>query len=195
MKEKLNFADTAKHLLQLFWTFFKIGSITFGGGLAMLPFLENEVADKRKWATKEDLLDYYAISQVTPGIIAVNISTFVGYKQRGILGGIFATLGVITPSIIIITLIAIFLSNFSENQLAQKAFAGINIAVAALLTKVSWTFAKSAFSKWYHIFIALAVFTAVFICKVHTVWIILATFALGLVIHTVKNASKREEIQ
>ncbi len=189
MKEQSN---NFKDLLELFLVFFKIGAITFGGGLAMLPFLESELSVKRKWATREDLLNYYAISQVTPGIIAVNVSTFIGYKRHKIVGGIIGTLGVITPSIVIITLIAMFLSNFSENQIAQKAFAGINIAVAALLTKVSWTFAKGAFKKWYHAIIAIIVFIIIFICKVHTAWIILSTFALGIIIHTVKNAISKE---
>lgn len=193
MKEQSNFTYVAKGLLQLFWSFFKIGAITFGGGLAMLPFLENELALKKKWTTREDLLDYYAISQVTPGIIAVNVSTFVGYKRHGVIGGIVATLGVVTPSIIIITLIAVFLSNFADNTIAQKAFAGINIAVAALLTKVSWTFAKSAFSKWYHALIAVLVFVAVFVCKVHTVWILLSVFALGIIMHTVKKSINKEK--
>ena len=106
--------EMLKKLLELYFTFFKIGSITFGGGLTMLPILERELIDSRKWITSEELLDYYAIAQSTPGIIAVNVSTFVGHKQAGIPGAFFATLGMISPSIIIITLIAEFIASFDS---------------------------------------------------------------------------------
>ena len=101
-------------LLDLFLTFARIGGLTFGGGYAMLPILQREVAENKKWTTEEELMDYYAIGQCTPGVIAVNVATFIGYKIAGIIGGIIATLGVITPSVIIITLIAAFLTNFAD---------------------------------------------------------------------------------
>ena len=102
-----------KLFLELFISFFKVGIITFGGGLSMLPNLEREIVDNKKWATREELLDYYAVGQCTPGIIAVNTATFIGHKTKGILGGIFATLGMISPSVIIILILALFLNNFS----------------------------------------------------------------------------------
>ena len=119
--------------LQLFLTFAKIGVCTFGGGYAMLPILQREVVDSRGWATQEELADYFAIGQCTPGIIAVNTATFVGYKHKGYLGGICATLGVVFPSVVIITLIAGFLSNFSEFPLVQHALHGVNACVVALI--------------------------------------------------------------
>ena len=94
-----------KELLKLFLAFAKIGAVTFGGGYAMLPILQRDIVAKHKWATEDELLDYFAIGQCTPGVIAVNTATFVGYKNKGILGGIFATLGVVFPSIVIITII------------------------------------------------------------------------------------------
>ena len=103
-----------KELFDLFITFARIGGLTFGGGYAMLPILQREVVEKNKWATDEELMDYYAIGQCTPGVIAVNTATFIGQKNKGIMGGVMATLGVVTPSLIIITLIAAFISNFSD---------------------------------------------------------------------------------
>lgn len=114
-------------------TFAIIGVMTFGGGYAMLPMLEREVVNKKKWATSEELADYYAIGQCTPGVIAVNTATFIGQKIAGIPGGLFATLGVVFPSVIIIEIIAAFLSNFADNAYIGYAFAGIRICVAGLV--------------------------------------------------------------
>lgn len=120
-------------LLELYLTFFKMGLFTFGGGYAMLPLLEREVVDKKGWASHEEILDYYAIGQSTPGIIAINTSTFCGYKVGRNIGGIVASLGFITPSIIIISIIAKFLQSFSHLAIIQHAFAGIRVAVCALV--------------------------------------------------------------
>lgn len=122
-----------KDLLDLFLTFAKIGGTTFGGGYAMLPILQREIVEKRNWATENELMDYYAIGQCTPGIIAVNTATFIGYRQFGIIGGILATLGVVFPSIVIITLIALFLTNFAEIAVIKHAFAGIRVCVCVLI--------------------------------------------------------------
>ena len=107
----------------LFLTFARIGGLTFGGGYAMLPMLQREVVEKRGWATEEELMNYYAIGQCTPGIIAVNTATFVGQKTAGILGGIIATLGVAFPSLVIICIITAFIQNFAELAVVQNAFA------------------------------------------------------------------------
>ena len=119
--------------LDLFWTFAKVGVCTFGGGYAMLPILQREVVERKGWATEEELSDYFAIGQCTPGIIAVNTATFIGQKYAGNLGGTIATLGVVFPSLVIIVLIAAFLTNFAEIPLVQHALAGINAAVVALI--------------------------------------------------------------
>ncbi|SCI82656.1 chromate transporter%2C chromate ion transporter (CHR) family [uncultured Clostridium sp.] len=122
-----------KQLLDLFFTFARIGGLTFGGGYAMLPILQREVVEKRKWVTNEEIMDYYAIGQCTPGIIAVNTATFIGQKCAGNIGGIIATLGVVFPSLIIITLIAAFLQNFADLAIVKNAFAGIRICVSVLI--------------------------------------------------------------
>lgn len=119
--------------LDLFLTFARIGGLTFGGGYAMLPMLQKEVVEKRGWATEEELMDYYALGQCTPGIIAVNTATFVGQNTAGNLGGIVATLGVVFPSLIIITIIAMFLQNFANLPIVQNAFAGIRVCVCVLV--------------------------------------------------------------
>ena len=122
-----------KELWELFATFCKIGAFTFGGGYAMLPMIQKEIVDEKKWATEEEVIDYFAIGQCTPGVIAVNTATFIGYNRKGILGGVVATLGVITPSVIIIIIIAAFIRNFMHIQWVQHAFAGIRVAVTVLI--------------------------------------------------------------
>ena len=122
-----------KELLDMFLTFARIGGLTFGGGYAMLPMLQREVVEKRGWATEEELMDYYAIGQCTPGVIAVNTATFIGQKYRGDLGGIVCTLGVVFPSLVIITVIAAFLQNFADLAVVKNAFAGIRACVVVLI--------------------------------------------------------------
>ena len=122
-----------KEMLELFLTFAKMGVMTFGGGMAMLPILQREVVDNKHWATEEELVDYYAIGQCTPGIIAVNTATFIGQKQRGVIGGIVTTLGVVFPSIVIISILAGLISNFSHLVWVQNAFAAIQVCVCVLI--------------------------------------------------------------
>lgn len=122
-----------KLLFELYWAFFKIGGLTFGGGLTMLPMLEYELVEKRNWVTQDEILDYYAIGQCTPGIIAVNTATFVGHKKKGVIGGIFATLGMVSPSIIIITVVAAFLKQYMNNIWFQHAMMGVRGIVCALM--------------------------------------------------------------
>ena len=129
--------------LDLFLTFAKVGVCTFGGGYAMLPILQREVVEKKGWATDEELTDYFAVGQCTPGIIAVNTATFIGYKHRGIPGGVLTTLGVVFPSLVIITAIAAFLSNFADIPVVQHALAGINAAVVALIAASVLKLSKS----------------------------------------------------
>lgn len=133
-----------KKLLSLFWAFAKIGAITFGGGLTMLPLLTREIVEKRKWATEQELLDYYAVGQCTPGIIAVNTATFIGYYQAGILGGIFATIGMVTPSVVIIVIVASVLQQFMEYEIVASALMGIRAVVCALLSHTVITLAKKS---------------------------------------------------
>ena len=115
--------------LELLISFVKIGFLTIGGGYVMLPMMQSELIDKKHWITEEELLDYYAVGQSTPGIIAVNVATFVGYKKAGVTGGIVATLGIISPSLIIITALAGVIQSIDQYPNVQKAMSGINVAV------------------------------------------------------------------
>ena len=133
-----------KELFQLFFSFARIGGFTFGGGYAMLPMLQKEIVEKYGWVTEDELMDYYAIGQCTPGIIAVNTATFVGYKLKKVPGAIAATLGVIAPSIVIITLIAAFLQNFAELAVVKHAFNGIRAAVCVLIFNAVAKLAKKS---------------------------------------------------
>jgi len=178
-REKLSF----KLLVRLCAVFFKIGLFTFGGGLAMLPMLTEELSVKRQWVSRDELIDYFAIGQCTPGIIAVNVATFVGYKKQSVIGAVCATLGMIIPSILVITVLALFFSNFADAPSVKKAFSGINIAVAALLTKVVVTFIKKAVHNVFHALITAAAFVSVVFFRVHTVWIITAGLVTGLSVY------------
>lgn len=179
-----------KTLWELFSVFFKIGICTFGGGIAMLPILERELAEKRGWATSEELLDYFAIGQSTPGIIAVNVATFIGYKRAKVLGGFVATIGVVCPSVIIITIIAKFISNFSHIAWVQRALRGINVSVAALLTYAVINFAKKSVKNVLGVVLFLLSFVLIFVLNVSTVWIILGSCALGVFFAAIRGDLK-----
>lgn len=173
MKNKL------KEFLELYLAFVKIGAFTFGGGLAMMPIMQRELIEKRGWITEEELIDYFAIGQSTPGIIAVNVSTFVGYKRLGWFGGIIGTLGVVTPSWVIIMLLAGAISSVDKYPLAQKALRGINVAVAALLTSVVVKFSKKTIKNIWNALFMLLAFALIYFFKVQSVWIILSALIIG----------------
>ena len=153
-----------KELLDLFLLFAKIGSTTFGGGYAMLPVIQKELVEKRGWATDEELMDYLAIGQCTPGLIAINTATFIGEKRKGVIGGIIATLGFVTPALIIIIIVAALLQNFADYPAVQNAFAGIRVCVCVLIVNaVLKLWKKSVTDK-----ITLLIFAAVFLLTVFT---------------------------
>ena len=118
---------------EIFLTFLKMGCFAFGGGYAMVPLVERELIKKRGWTNMDEVIEWYTIAQITPGIIAVNLSTFIGYKRKGIPGGILATIGFVLPGVLIIIVAALLLSNFADNAIVKHAFAGIRIAVGALI--------------------------------------------------------------
>jgi chromate transporter len=167
---------------ELFWVFFRIGAITFGGGLAMLPVLERDLAKRRSWLTAEQLVDYFAIGQSTPGIIAVNVATFVGYNRKGVRGAIVTTAAIVTPSIVVITLLAMFLNNFAEILWVQKALRGINVVVAVLLLSAVWSVGRKTVVDWITAAIAIASFAAMTVFNVSGVVIVFASAALGIAV-------------
>lgn len=133
-----------KELIDLYFLFIKLGFMNFGGGYTIFPILQKEIIEKRKWITSEELTDYYAIGQCTPGVIAVNTATFIGHKRKGNLGGIVATLGFVTPSIILISIIAAFIGNFADIPFVKHAFAGIRVCVAVLILNTAIKLLKTS---------------------------------------------------
>ena len=144
--------------LDLYTTFVKIGCVTFGGGYAMLPILERELVDKRHWTTMDDLRDYFSIGQCTPGIIALNVSTFIGEKKKGVPGALLATTGFLTGPIIIILIIATFLTNFADQPIVQHAFAGIRVCVCVLIVQAVLRLWKTSVVDGFTLFLYLVIF-------------------------------------
>ena len=179
---KPSFKDNLKAYLDVFWTMFRIGICTFGGGYAMMAIIEKELVQKKHWITSEDLLDYIAIGQITPGVIAVNVSTFVGRKRKGVLGGIISTLGVITPSLIIIMIIAAFLVNFESNEYVQHALAGIRICVGALILNATIGFIKKSVIDALSLAVFLCIFILAAFTRIETVYFVLGIIALSVIL-------------
>ena len=169
-----------KELLKLYGAFFRIGLFTFGGGYAMLPMLQREVVDKYGWASEEELLDCYAIGQCTPGVIAVNTATYVGFRRRGVAGGIVATLGVISPSLIIILAVAMVLSRFMDNPYVTRAFAGIRIAVCALVASSVIKLARKSVKDVAGIILCVLAFVLVALLGASPIWVTLGAALFGL---------------
>lgn len=175
-----------KEYFELIWTFMKIGAFTFGGGYAMLPLIQREVVENKHWATEEEVMDYYAVGQCTPGIIAVNTATFIGYYQKGILGGFLATLGFITPSIIIILSIAGLLQNFSDLAVVQHALSGIRIAVCVLIFNAITKMAKSGIKDFTGIIIFVIALILTYFSILPTIAIIILAAVTGLIVQSMK---------
>jgi len=181
-----------KDYLALYWAFFKIGGLTFGGGLSMLPMLKYELVQKKGWIDEEKLLDCYAIGQCTPGIIAVNTATYVGYLRKGLMGAISGTLGMISPSILIITTIFLFLNNFIENVWVQHALAGIKgIVCALMLHTVISLVKKSVVSVLCAVIAVLALAVALF-TDIPTVLIVVVAAIIGMAYENIKGGKKHE---
>lgn len=174
----------------LFVAFFKIGLFTFGGGYAMLPMIQREIVEKQKVCTEEEVLDYYAIGQCTPGVIAVNVATFVGYKLKGFWGGAVATFAVILPSLLIITVIAACLSSFSSYPAVQHALAGIRVAVAVLVFRTVCQLYKKNLRSFFAalVFLLALIFSLVF--NVRSVYIVVGAIIAGILFGTVRRAKK-----
>ena len=174
----------------LFVSFFKIGLFTFGGGYAMLPMIQREIVEKQKICTEEEVLDYYAIGQCTPGVIAVNVATFVGYKSRGVLGGAVATFAVILPSLMIITAIAAFLSSFSSYAAVQSALSGIRVAVAVLVLRTVIGLYKKNLRSLLAAAFFLSALVLSLVFHIDSVYIVVAAIVFGILFGTVGRAKK-----
>ena len=168
--------------LDFFLTFAKIGAMTFGGGYAMLPILQREVVENKGWATEEELIDYFAIGQCTPGIIAVNTATFIGHKKTGILGAVASTLGLVFPSVVIITLLAGVIEAFSHIQWVQHAFGGIRVCVCVLICNAVVKLYKKAVVDRLTLLIFLAVAVGSYFANISPVVFVVIAAVLGILL-------------
>ena len=180
-----------KELLELFCAFFKIGAFTFGGGYAMLPMLEKEIVENHRWSTKDDIMDYFAVGQCTPGVIAVNTATFIGFYQRGIIGAIIATLGVIAPSLIIISLIAVLLQNFASLPIVAHALSGIRVAVCVLILNSVIKFWKNGIKDSLGVIIFLISLAIATLTHISTVFVVIGAGTIGFTGKKIKLAKEK----
>ena len=181
--------------LKLFFEFFKIGLFTFGGGLSMIPFIEKAVVEKNKWMTDEEKIDMLAISESTPGPIAINCATFVGYKVGRIRGGIMATLGVVLPSFIIICIISLFYEKFLEVEVIRWAFLGIKAGVAALILNAGIKIFKKSEHNLFSIAIMLLALEISLFTSIHTVFVIIFGLVIGVVFYILLyHFDKKKEV-
>ncbi len=180
-----------KLLWDLFVAFMRIGGFTFGGGYAMLPMIQKEVVEKHSWATNDDIMDYFAVAQCTPGVIAVNTATFVGYKQKGILGGIAATLGVIFPSLVIISVIALLLKNFRDIAWVNYAFGGIKVCVCVLIFNAVLNLWKKNVKGTRSICVFAVVLAVMILFDISPVFVVLGAGLTGLCFGQYDKGAKR----
>ena len=187
-----------KKLWEIFWTFFKIGLFTFGGGYAMLSIIDSECIEKRSWITKEEFLDITVIAESTPGPVAINASTFVGYRQAGILGGLAGTFGVVLPSFVIIYLISLFFNNILDYPIISHAFAGIKVCVGILILKTGIKMLKGLPKKPLIMILfgaALLITLAADIFAVHfsSIWLVIGGGIIGYASYLITKRKAGEE--
>lgn len=167
-------------LVQLFWNFFKLGLFTIGGGMAMIPLIQNIVVDKMHWMTEEETVDCIAVSQGLPGVIAINMATYIGQKKKGLAGALTATVGVMLPSFIIIIIVVELLHGFGGNRYVLGALAGIKAAATGLIAYSAYKVGKQVLKGPFQWVLAVAAFAAIALLGVNAVWTILAGIAAGL---------------
>lgn len=189
-----------KNLLILFLTFLKIGAFTFGGGYAMIAILENEFVEKKKWITKEEFLDMVAIAESTPGPIAINSATYIGYRQAGFFGSLFSTLGVVIPSFVIIFLISLFFDEFLQFKYVQYAFKGIQACVVYLILSAGIKMLKGLKKTALNIIILVSVIClmlsiSIFAWNFSSIYLILISGVIGLVAYHISLVKKKDEVE
>ena len=184
-----------KKLLMLYAVFFKMGIVNFGGGYALLPLLQKELVDKRGWTTNEEITDYYAIGQCTPGAIAVNVSTFIGYKIKGVLGGIVSTLGFVSPAFIIIFLIATVINQFSDLWYVQSAFKAIRACVFVLILSAIIKLSKKSIVDWITLGLAATVLLLTVFTEIPLFIYVLVAGFIGVMVNWYKDKRKPKPVE
>lgn len=174
-------------LPKLFVTFFKIGLFTIGGGYAMIPLIERDIVERNKWVSKSDFVDLLAVSQSAPGVFAVNIATFIGYKLRGVSGSFAASVGCVAPSVIIILAIALFFRTFRENEIVNNIFLGLRPAVVALIAAPVFSVAKSAGIGWSTLWIPVLSALLIVFMGVSPLYIIICAAMAGFLWGKIKR--------
>ena len=182
-----------KDFLEIYWKFFKMGAVTFGGGYAMLPILRREVVENSHWMAEEEILDYYALSQGLPGIIAINTGVFIGYHHRKTPGAIAAALGVVSPSIIIITIIAMFLAGFKDNVYVRHALSAISVCVVALIADAVIGMWKKGVKDTLGVVICLCVLALSLFTKITPVLMVIACAVIGITARSIRRAKANEK--
>lgn len=177
----------------LFFCFLKIGAFTIGGGMAMIPILQEKICEKYKWMTEEEMLDCIAVSQTLPGVIAINMATYVGYRKKGLLGAIVTTLGVILPSFVIIILVVSFLRTMDENPYVQGAMEGIKGAATGLIAFAAWKMGKQTLKNAFQWILALTAFLLIVFLNINAIWIIIAAIIAGEVYFTITSCKGGDE--
>lgn len=166
--------------MELFWAFFRIGTFTIGGGYAMLPMLERELIENKGWTSEEEILDYFAIGQSTPGIIAINTATFIGYKRNGVLGSIFATVGMIFTPMLLIMIIGSFFTRISQDPTFIKAFQGIRVVVVVIILNSVTKMAQKSIKTKLAVFLLVISFVAISFFEINLIILIVLSMILGI---------------
>ncbi|AFS77266.1 chromate transport protein ChrA [Gottschalkia acidurici 9a] len=170
-------------IFKLFWAFFKVGMFSFGGGYAMLPFMQKEVIEVHNWLTPHDFLDILAIAQITPGPVSINTATFVGYQLKGVLGSIVATTAVVMPSFIIVLLISLFFEKFKKSKTVERIFKGLRPIILGLIASAAVDIGKGVFIDFKSVLIAILIFYLMAFRKVNTILIIVLSGVLGVLLY------------
>jgi len=178
-------SNKPKEFFDLFWAFIVIGASAFGGGYSLLPLLERDLVKKRGWLTLDEVMDYFSIAQITPGIIAVNVSTFTGCKRKGPVGGLIATIGFILPGVIVMILVSLFINRFAEYRVVRHAFAGIRIAVGALILATILKLIKGFFKNFRTVIIFIVAFVLSAVFSTSPVFIVLGAALAGFALFPV----------
>jgi len=182
-----NRSSSTNEYLELLWIFLKIGLSTFGGGYAMVPVLEKELIQKKGWITMDEVIDYYTIAQITPGIIAINMATFIGYKRKGFPGAVIATISFAVPGVTFMALISLFISGFAEHAVVQHAFAGIRVAVGAIIVDTIIKLIKGFYKNVKSVVICIIAFALVIFLGTSPVYVVLGAGLLGWILYRPKK--------
>lgn len=178
--------------IELFITFFKLGLFTIGGGMAMIPLMQGIITEQKKWMTQSEVIDCIAVSQGLPGVIAINMATYIGNYKKGALGSLVATIGVIVPSFAIIIAIVEILNGIGDNSYVNGALTGIKSAATGLILYSAYKIGKQVLCGYFTWIVAIASFFAVVILKINAAWVILAGILLGLIYKKIEKGGEEK---